>query len=197
MGGKKPPAQAIPSEQQIKAAPIAKINGNKHRVVLALDLSSSCVGWGVSCDKEIVTWGKFVFKTTAEVGEKLLAFEEFMEVLIDTYKPEVLVIERPVSGRRKNNQRTIEIVGVLRKLWRAKTGTEIKKSWVISPKTVKTHMNVRRGSSHDENKEIMVNKINQLLGIHLKYHRNSKYESDDDVADALAVLITYLRLNVA
>lgn len=196
MGTKKPPAQAIPSEQEIKAGLIPQVNGKKNKIALGLDLSSSCVGWAVSCNKDIVTWGKFVFKTTAEIGEKLLAFEEFIQVLLDTYDPTVLVIERPVSGRRRNNRRTIELVGVLRKLWRAHSGGEIKKSWVISPKTVKTHMNVRHGTDHADNKEIMVNKINQLLGINLKYDRYSKYKSDDDPADAIAVLMTYLRLNV-
>ena len=194
MGSKKPTAQAIPSEKEIEASAYPEEHGHSHRVILGFDISSSCVGWAVYCDRDLVKYGKYVFKTTAEIGEKLLAFESFFEVLLDTYDPKVIVYEKPLSARRINNARSVEMVGVLRKVWRERSGGEIKNSWIITARTVKNRLNVPRGRNHDHNKKIMVEKINRMYGLSLKYDPNSKYKSDDDVADAIAVVVAYLRL---
>ena len=202
---KKPVATAVPSEKEIEASAIPKTHGNKNRIVLGLDISSSCIGWGLACDGELpagrrhlppITYGKYIFKTTAKIGEKLVAFEGFLNTLLDTYAPVVLAYEKPLSARNINNARSIELVGILKKVWREWSGTEIKKAWILTPKTIKNRLKVKRGRNHDRNKEIMVNKINHLFGLNLKYHPNSKYESDDDVADAIAVVVAYLRLEI-
>lgn len=42
---------------------------------------------------------------------------------------------------------------------------------------------------HDDNKKIMVRRINSIYGLHLKFIKNkSKTHNDDDVADAIALL---------
>jgi len=196
MGSKKPTAVSIPSEKEIEASALPSINGKKQRRVLGFDLSSTCVGWALALDGKILTYGKYVFKSTAKLGEKANAFRGFVAVLLDTYSPDVLLVEKPLSGRRINNQPTIELVGVLRELWFAKTGSEILKSWFLTAKLVKLRLNVPLGHSHDRNKELMVSKINQLLGLKLKYDRNSKYKSDDDVADAIGVVLAYVKRNI-
>jgi hypothetical protein len=50
-------------------------------------------------------------------------------------------------------------------------------------------MKVKKGMDHDDNKKIMVRRINSIYGLHLKFIKNkSKSHNDDDVADAIALL---------
>lgn len=197
MGRKAPAGAGFPSIQEIRANPVVLPRTKKKpRVDLALDLSSSCVGWAVGVDRSLARWGKFVFKSTAGTGEKLVSFEEFFATLLEVFQPDRLLIERP-SSKGKTRERHTEIMGIIRKVWYEKTGKELLDSWLISPRTVKSVMQVQRGRNHAQNKEIMVKKINALFGsvLHLRFDPNSKYKSDDDIADAIAVLVTYWRRN--
>lgn len=197
MSGKAPAGTGYPSIAQIRANPIVDRKGNKRLTQLALDLSSSCVGWAVGANKKLERHGKLVFKSTAGTGEKLVSFEEYLEALIGTYWPATLLVEKPPSRMGDTTVRHAELLGITRKVWREITGSEIEKEWLIDPKVVKRVMNVKRGANHDENKKIMVNKINALYGLSFKFDKNSKIKTDDDTADAIAVLTTHWRRNAA
>lgn len=188
-----PAGQGYPSLQAIRANPIVSRTGARVLSQLALDLSSSCVGWAAGAEKKLERYGKFVFKSTAGVGEKLVSFEEFMDALIETFWPEILLIERPLSRRANTTARHYELLGICRKVWTERTGSEIDEKWIISPLTVKSAMQVAKGTSHEDNKKKMVAKVNSLYGLSLKFDKNSKLKTDDDTADAIAVLTTYWR----
>lgn len=191
----KPAAQAVPSEQEIAACPIPTKKGKEHSIDLALDLSTSCIGWAVGVDRELFNWGKLVFKSTADIGEKLQAAAIFLRFLCDTYKPTRILVEKTLARRGDTTLRHAELAGVVRLVWRQYINDEILKSWFVPSKTVKTLLNVERGRNHDHNKEIMVNKINDLYNLHFHFDKNSKLKSDDDVADAIAVLTAFWRAN--
>jgi len=199
VAGKAPAGQGFPTLNEIKANPIVLPRTKSKRKVpidLALDLSSSCVGWALGVDRSLALWGKFVFKSTAGTGEKLVSFEEFVTTIIATFKPERMIIERP-SNKGKTRERHTEIMGIVRKVWFEQTGGEVLEAWILSPRTIKNVMKVNRGQNHAQNKEIMVRKINSMYSsiLNLRYHPNSKLQSDDDIADAIAVLVTYWRIN--
>lgn len=185
--------QSFPSIEQIKANPIPSVRGKRPTIELALDLSSSCIGWAVGADRKVARFGKFVFKSTAGIGEKLCALEEWLLALLLTFMPDRLLIEKVLSRRGNTTQRHAEVLGIVRKVWYEITATELLDSWLISSVTVKNIMKVKRGANHDQNKRIMVDKVNQLYSLGLRFDPNSKYKSDDDTADALAVLTTYWR----
>jgi Holliday junction resolvasome RuvABC endonuclease subunit len=189
-----PAGQGFPTLEQIAANPILGPNREKPLTTLALDLSSSCVGWAVGVDatRKLERYGKFVFKGTAGIGEKLVSFEEYLSGLIANYWPEHLLVERP-STHGATAERHMELLGITRKVWFDATHSEIEKTWIIHPKTIKAAMKVERGANHTQNKIIMVNKINQLYSMNLKFDKGSKYKSDDDTADAIAVLTTFWR----
>lgn len=194
--GKKAAGQSFPSVQEIRAGPFPEEIGHENdATVLAFDISSSCVGWALGIGPDLVSWGKFVFKSTAKIGEKLVAFEEWLSILVDTYQPDRLILEKPLSRKGNTTQRHSELIGVVRTVWRRKTGKEILPAWLISPMTIKRTMNVKRGASHSDNKRLMVHKINDMYGLKLKYHQNSKLITEDDVADAIAVWTTYVKKN--
>lgn len=162
-------------------------------VVLSLDISKTCVGWAISVDAELLNFGKVVFKTTTNMGQRIVAFAGFIDSVLDAYKPNKLVLEKPLN--RAATRSHFEFLGVLRLKWMEFSGEEIPKEHLIPPKQVKTHMRVKRGKTHKENKKIMVDKVNTMFGLNLNFDRNSAYKSDDDVADAIAVLVTYLRIH--
>jgi Holliday junction resolvasome RuvABC endonuclease subunit len=183
-----------PTLAQLKANPIRGPKGETPLTDLALDLSSTCVGWAVSADRKLERYGKFVFRSTAGVGEKLTSFEKYLDGLIGTVWPERLLVERP-SAQGNTAIRHLELLGIVRKVWFARSGMEIEKEHLIHPKSVKAAMRVARGANHDQNKIIMLNKVNSLYSLSLKWDRNSKIKSDDDIADAIAVLTTFWRRN--
>jgi Holliday junction resolvasome RuvABC endonuclease subunit len=193
---KNPAGSGFPSLEQIAGNPILGRKGEKPLTTLALDLSSACVGFAVGVDESrtLERMGKFVFRTTSGIGEKLLSFEEYLSGLIMNYWPEHLLIERPTT-HGKTAERHMELLGIVRKVWFEATHSEIEPKWVIHPRTIKSVMKVERGANHTQNKIIMVNKVNQLYGLNLKFDKNSKTKSDDDTADAIAVLTTFWRQN--
>ena len=183
----KPSAEAFPSKQELAANPIVVRNGEPRAVDLALDLSSTCIGWAVGLNKEPHDWGKLVFKSTAEIGEKLVAVLDFMNFLLEFYKPTRLFVETTLSRHGDTTRRHNEILGIVRCVWRQHTEREILRGWFIPAKTVKAALGVELAGNHTENKRRMVEKINQIYGLNLVFS-TSKLKSDDDIADALAVL---------
>jgi Holliday junction resolvasome RuvABC endonuclease subunit len=193
MAARSPAGRAIPSIEQIQSNPVIGRKGEKILTVLALDLSSSCVGWAVGANGKVARYGKLVFKSTAGPGEKLVSFADFLTVLVTQFWPEVIVIEKPLSRRASTTARHFELLGIVRHLWFTVTGMEIPEAWLISPMTIKSVMGVKRGANHSQNKQIMVAKVNSLYGLRLKYSPTSKLTTEDDIADAIAVLTTYYR----
>ena len=193
MAAVQPAGLGFPTLDQIRANPVRGKKGQTPTNVLALDLSSTCVGWALGSDRKLARHGKLVFKSTAGVGEKLVSFHDYLGGLIDVYEPVLLLSERPLSRRGNTTGRHFELLGIARKLWRDVTGLEMEDEHLISARTVKNALGVKPGRNHDHNKQIMVEKINDLYGLRLKYDKNSKYKTDDDTADAIAVLTAYYR----
>jgi hypothetical protein len=198
MGALKPIGTAIPSLAELRANPFVLKAPRSARgarpanapVDLALDLSSTCVGWAAGPRDLPPRYGKFAFKGNAETGAKLVAFEEFLAGLVELYAPKRLFVEKPLSRHGPTTLRHQELLGITRFVWAVQTGGEILPSWIISAKTAKAHMQVEHSADYDVRKQNMVNRVNAVFGFGLKYHENSCYQSDDDSADAIAVLVT-------
>lgn len=192
-----PIGQGFPSSEEIRSNPIPKIankKGGKVVTVLSLDLSSRCVGWALGMDGEVVLYGKYVFKSTSQVlGEKLSAFGQYLAVLLDVYAPDRVLVEKPLLRKGNTTARHYEMLGVVRSILWERNRRELLDSWLIPATTVKRLLNVPRGQNHEQNKQLMVRKINQLMQVNLKFDPNSKYKSDDDMADAIALLYAYWR----
>lgn len=193
---KKPAGVGVPTIQEVVANPLVHREGEdiSSPLILGLDLSTSCVGWALGRAGKVERTGKLVFKDKAGKGESLAVWEDFLALLLTTFTPDILLAEQPQSRAANTTKRHNEMAGIVRKVWYQIQGVEMDDSWFIHPKTIKKALKVPRGRDHDDNKIIMVNKINGLYGLHLKWHKGSKYISDDDIADAIAVLVTYWRL---
>lgn len=114
------------------------------------------------------------------------------------FDPDEIVAEKPVSRMGPTTARHYELLGVLRLLWWVHKKEGIPAENIIDVKTIKKVMGVRSGRNHDKNKEIMVDKINKLFGLNLRYQAGSSMEakilSDDDIADSIAAGAAHERL---
>lgn len=184
-----PTCRAIPSLEAIQAKPIA--HRGRKQIRLALDLSTSCVGWALGAGTEILAYGKFVFADDREMGDKLVSFADHLLVLLKTFKPHRVVAERPMSRRGQVTALHNQMLGVVRHIVFQHLSVEVLDTHLISPITVKNRLGVRKGKDHAQNKQYMVEHINEVLGLNLKYHPNSKLQTQDDVADAIAILLAW------
>ena len=189
-----PTAKAIPSLQEIQANPIIALVGkDRGEIALAFDISGSCCGWCVGQDSNLERYGKLIFKSTAETGEKLVAFGELVDVLLSTFRPHLVLLENPLSSHAKVTARHFELVGILRAAVYAHLNLELQKEHFVAPVTIKKWMAVVKGVNHNDNKRIMVNTVNELCHLDLQYDEKSKNYTDDDVADAIATMVTFYR----
>jgi len=162
--------------------------------VFALDLSAACSGYCFGTgDGQALKYGKYVSKSIPgeSRGQKLLNFTKWLSKLIRSfpYKPTRVVVEAPYYRR---NVKTFAILNKYvavaeREIYRS-CNLEVE---FIAPSAVKTALGVAKGATHEQRKYIMVKEINKRLGINLSYHKSNKNISDDDVADAIALFLTY------
>lgn len=163
--------------------------------VLALDVSGSCTGWALGVNGKLEAKGKFISKATSPKGEKLMSFSLWLESLLTSKTPDVVLIEKPYKGRNSNVLANIsKFIGVVELVAFKTLNLVLKEEWFIDPKTIKKSLQVKKGMDYDDNKRIMVARINSLYGLKLKFGKNkSKKYNDDDVADAIALLHTFLK----
>lgn len=190
VGVRKPTATGTPTLDEIGDS--ASLVLDKSDITLSFDLSTRSIGWALGSSGELVSYGKYVYKSTAHIGAKLEAFAALVERLIDTYTPDRLVLEQPDPRARTRSHH--ELLGVLRLIWQQYKGEEIPKDHLINARKAKKHLHVEPTKDHAENKRRMVLKINQMFSLNLAFHPNSPRQSDDDIADAIAILVTSWRL---
>jgi Holliday junction resolvasome RuvABC endonuclease subunit len=161
----------------------------KSQVILTLDLSTSCVGWAVGEEPRLVNYGKFVFTDDREFGEKMLAFKAYLLTIFTTYRPDRVIVEKPISRHGNTTALHNQLLGVVRLLAVEALEYEIMDRHLVSPRTVKALLEVKAGDDHNHNKKIMVEHVNKAFGLKLQFHENSKLQTEDDIADAIAILL--------
>jgi Holliday junction resolvasome RuvABC endonuclease subunit len=162
--------------------------------VLALDLSSKCVGYAVFEGTDLVDHGKYVTEGVSH-DERLLRFQLWLMQLFDAVHPEELVVERAFSGRQRNAYGVLMLYhGALMASWFAFRGEPLPDECRIMAKSVKRLLGFKQLTSHDARKKQAVQAINKLYRLRLKYksHDPFKKVSEDDVADAIAAGRAYL-----
>jgi|SRR6266850_5977890 len=168
------------------------MNGNIDRI-LALDVSGSCTGWAFGLYGKLEDYGKYIQKQSGSKGKKLAQFADWLTSLLEAKKPTVVLIEKPYRGRNSNVLANLsKFIAVVELCAYLTLDLELEDSWFLDPRSIKHALKVQKGKDYDDNKKIMVNKINNLFGLKLKYsQKKSKKLSDDDVADAIAVLVAF------
>lgn len=178
--------------------PLRASAGAGHRT-LGLDVSSVCVGYAVFDGEALVAYGKF-HQEGKEHGEKLRNFQTWLATLLGTFQPDQLILEQPYPGQRRHTYGVLSmyVALVLMAHW-AHFGAEMPKSQRVAAHRVKRLLGVPKGESHGENKEIMVREINRRFGTGLRYRKaaTTRHTTDDDVADAIALVAAWLAMRDA
>jgi hypothetical protein len=80
-------------------------------------------------------------------------------------------------------------IGMLKATYYEVSGSDLDERDGIAAHLIKRRIGARKGRSHDENKRIVVQLVNERFGLSLAYQSEdrSKKTSDDDIADAIAV----------
>jgi Holliday junction resolvasome RuvABC endonuclease subunit len=166
---------------------------SKEEIVLCLDVSKKCTGYCLASKKDLIKYGKYVADGDEDNAAKLYNFTTWLDKMIISlpYKPTTVVIE---SIFYRRNVKTHAILNQYMGACLAQVYKTLHiEPILIAPRTVKYSVRPKKGKSHDENKLNMVNKINQLYGLDLRFHKNNKDISDDDIADAIALYLTYFK----
>lgn len=166
--------------------------------ILALDLGSKCSAYAFGSEGEVLSYGKWVVKEQSsgnDHGEALLSFSKWLSRVIHKMpkRPQMVVIEQPYAGPNMHTYAVLcKFWGVAeREVKRLAPESQIS---TITASSVKRGLAVKKGSSHKENKVNMIKRINRLMNIDLKYHSN-KNKTQDDIADAIGILLNTFRLN--
>lgn len=182
-------------------------------IVLALDLSTS-TGFAVFKNGKLFTYGSFkievedfnvndyperspkypknILDASNEVGERVIAN------MVETFKPNVIVIENTVKGMNRHTQRILEWIhkAVLDKMGE----DNLKKVEYFDPSAWRQVVNLRLTDADKKHnalvkkklakgkitrKHLSVRLVNELFKLELKL-------KDDDVADAIALGYAYV-----
>lgn len=170
------------------------LSRRKPERILALDVSSVCVGFSVFEGKRLSKYGKYV-QQGKEHGERLAHFDEWLTEQFSKFVPQQVIIEMPYSGRRRFTFGVLMMYfAIVISAFYRWAGYEMPKANRITASMVKRRMRMEKGSSHAERKRMMVEKINEVYGLALKFKATDKHKkvSDDDIADAIAVARAWL-----
>ena len=164
--------------------------------ILALDISGKCTGWAFG-EEKLLAWGKHIQKQNDSKSKKLADFANWITDLLQAKKPDIILIEKPYRGRNSNVLVSISRFIAIAELCAFVTlSLELEPEWFLDPRTVKKTLKVSKGKDYEDNKKLMVQKINKLYGLHLKYGiKKSKKFNDDDSADAIALLTAWWEIN--
>lgn len=165
--------------------------------ILALDISGAATGWSYFVDDNLKIFGKYVAKTTASKGKKLLDFYIWVEELLINKKPDIILIEKPYRGRNSNVLVNIsKFIAIVELLAIKVLALEIETTWFIDPRRIKIALKVRKGKDYYDNKKLMVNRINDLYKLKLKFKaKKSKSYNDDDISDSIALAHAWFLFN--
>ena len=165
----------------------------KQEWVFVLDIGSKCSAYCFATrEGQILKYGKYVAKKgVSGRGQQLLNFSKWLSKVLNglPYMPIRTAIEAPYYSKNiKTFGGLSRYAGVAeRELYRITRSEPA----FIAPSAVKAHLQVPRGRTHAERKHNMVKEINRRLGLKLSYHKSNKNISDDDIADAIGLCITY------
>jgi len=157
--------------------------------VLALDISSKCIGYAVFEGTELVDCGRYRTEGK-EHDERLLRYQVWLLALLENVRPEEFIFERAFSGRQRNAYGVLMLYhGVTLATWFAYSQTSLPDTHRIQAKAVKRLLQLKPLPSHDARKRQMVQEMNRLYGLRLKWksHDPLKRVSEDDTADAIGV----------
>jgi Holliday junction resolvasome RuvABC endonuclease subunit len=167
--------------------------GPEHEKIVAFDVASG-TGCVFGAGGQVVTWDKFAMATKEAPGERLASLAEWIGKTLRGLPevPDTILVELPFLGR---NAKTFAVLSKYVAVVQCEVFRQLGKECVfMTPREVKSLVKLPKTKSHARQKQNAIRKINKLLGLDLKYipgKKTAKSFSDDDIADAMLLLIAY------
>jgi Holliday junction resolvasome RuvABC endonuclease subunit len=170
---------------QTPEAPVAP----RGPLVLALDVSSVCVGWALFREGVPDSFGKY-HQVGVSHDERLFHFHRWLGGQLQAIKPDELVLEEPYFSRQPKTFGVLtQYCTVVLLCHMEYFGRPMASQNRIQPAQVKRELKAKYGTNHTNRKRLMVLLMNQTYGLELRFKHPDKLKrvSDDDIADALAL----------
>lgn len=167
--------------------------------VLGLDVSSVCVGWALFDSGVRIQHGKFLMPGD-DHAERLVAFEAWLQAHLERVEADELVVEMPYPGRRRHAYGVLMMYfAVVLMTYRRVFARPMPTTSQVPAARIKRVLRLPKLTEHAERKRQMVRIINERYALNLKYKERDpkKRISDDDVADAIALVDVWLTLQEA
>lgn len=157
--------------------------------VLALDVSSVCVGWALFKDGLPEVFGKY-HQVGESHDERLVHFHGWLGAVLQQLQPDEMVLEEPYFSRQPKTFAVLTMYATVVLMCHVEYfGEAMPGQNRIQPAQVKRELKAKYGTDHTNRKRLMVLMMNQIYGLELRFKHPDKFKrvSDDDIADALAL----------
>lgn len=160
--------------------------------IIALDASTSCTGYAVFEDAQLVAYGK-IKPNGNDWRDRIM--DETLEIaaLIREYHPSVIIVEDlPLKPGANTLQKLGAVHGMILSLC---AGFRIKPMFVL-PTNWRHELGMfdgtRAGMKRDAMKEKAVHMANEQFGLNLQWISPTSSKNDDDVAEAILIGWSYV-----
>lgn len=158
-------------------------------VSISLDASSSCIGWSVFDDDELVDYGKLTPDSSCEgYREKIINLIPQLHIVMKKYMPKMAYIE-DVPLSTSGGIKTAIILGAVQGAILGITSSHNIQTNFISVATWRKNIGLFDGTLKGKERAVLkqhsVERANELFGLDLVYKSPSSKYNDDDISDSI------------
>lgn len=158
-------------------------------VQISLDASSSCIGWSVFNDDELIDYGKLQpDKECVDYRAKIINLIPQLHKIMKKYMPEKAYVEDvPLSA--SGGVRTGIILGAVQGAILGICSSHNVETIFISVATWRKNIGLFDGTKEGKERSVLkqhsVQKANEIFGLNLIYKSPSSKYNDDDISDSI------------
>jgi Holliday junction resolvasome RuvABC endonuclease subunit len=152
--------------------------------ILSLDVSSVSTGWSIFHGLYLHDYGTISFKSKDNLHNRMCLFKDTLEKIINTYDPQVVLIEDVWMGKNVSTAKTLaKFCGIAEETSYRYTKKE---PVILSNKVVK-------GFFKCKSKEDLYNFIVDILDFDTIFNN---YKKCNDITDSIAQALYYINTNI-
>ncbi|MBQ0088561.1 MAG: hypothetical protein KBT27_04435 [Prevotellaceae bacterium] len=165
------------------------MGGHIRLTSISIDASSSCIGWSIFDDDELVDYGKLTPNNECNgYREKIIDLIPQLHKIMKQYMPTMAYVEDvPLSA--SGGIKTAIILGAVQGAILGITSSHNIKTHFISVATWRKNIGLFDGTKEGKERAVLkqhsVEKANELFGLDLVYKSPSSKFNDDDISDSI------------
>lgn len=161
--------------------------------ICGLDLSTSCSGWSIFEDGELITYGA-IRPVSDDWRERIMQETMELAAILKKYSPEKVYVEDvPMKDGKLTIVKLGAVQGMILSLC---AGFRLKPTFLLPSawrREIGLFDGTRSGTTRDVLKEKAVKMVNEKFGLNLRWVAPKSKKNDDDVAES--ILIAYSQIS--